>query len=147
MPSAASAASACQRWSSWATSSQERVSSTDKEKVQAVREWPAPTNSTEVASFLGLANFYRRFIKDFSTTAFALTELTKKDKSFEWSAEAQTSFEALKTSLCEAPVLAPPNRDEPLHHRLRCIGVRHWCSPLSGGGRRPTESWLLRAGS
>jgi hypothetical protein len=66
-----------------------------------------------VASFLGLANFYRRFIQNFSTTAFALTELTKKEKSFEWSAAAQSSFEALKACLCATPVLAPPNRDEP----------------------------------
>lgn len=87
--------------------------STDKEKVKAIRDWPVPTNPTEVASFLGLANFYRRFIENFSNLAFALTELTRKDKPFEWTAEAQASFEALKASLCNTPVLAPPDRDRP----------------------------------
>lgn len=87
--------------------------STDQEKVKAIRDWPVPTNPTEVASFLGLANFYRRFIQNFSTIAFALTELTRKDKPFEWTAEAQASFEALSTSLCNTPVLAPPDRDRP----------------------------------
>jgi len=86
---------------------------TDKHKVQAVRDWPVPTNTKEVQSFLGLANFYRRFVKDYSTTAFALTELTKKEWEFEWSEAAQASFDALKASLCEAPVLAPPDRDAP----------------------------------
>jgi hypothetical protein len=66
-----------------------------------------------VASFLGLANFYRRFIHNFSSIAIALTELTKKSKAFVWSPEAQASFEALKSSLCAAPVLAPPDRDRP----------------------------------
>jgi transposase InsO family protein len=87
--------------------------STDRDKIKAVKDWPVPRSPTEVASFLGMANFYRRFIQNFSTTAYALTELTKKDKPFEWSAAAQTSFEALKASLCNTPVLAPPDRDRP----------------------------------
>jgi hypothetical protein len=87
--------------------------STDKEKVKAVQDWPVPRNPTEVAAFLGLANFYRRFVKNFSTTAYALTELTRKEKPFEWTEAAQASFDGLKASLCAAPVLAPPARDEP----------------------------------
>jgi len=86
--------------------------STDKEKVKAIREWPAPRDTTEVLSFLGLANFYRRFIENFSTIALPLTELTKKEQEFVWSPEAKASFEALKNSLCNAPVLASPNREE-----------------------------------
>ena len=54
----------------------------DPKKVEAILEWSAPTNVKEVQSFLGFANFYRRFIKDYSRIARPLTELTHKDKEF-----------------------------------------------------------------
>ena len=54
----------------------------DPKKVEAILEWLAPTNVKEVQSFLGFANFYRRFIKDYSRIAGPLTELTHKDKEF-----------------------------------------------------------------
>ena len=56
-----------------------------KEKVEAVLEWKPPKSLTEVQSFLGFANFYRRFIQDYSRVARPLTELTKKEKKEEWS--------------------------------------------------------------
>ena len=54
----------------------------DPKKVEAILDWSAPTNVNEVQSFLGFANFYRRFIKDYSRIAGLLTELTYKDKEF-----------------------------------------------------------------
>ena len=59
--------------------------------------WPKPGTVKEVQSFLGFANFYRQFIKDYSKIAAPLTELTKKDKVFEWSAKAEEAFQELKT--------------------------------------------------
>jgi hypothetical protein len=51
----------------------------DLEKVRAILEWPEPTTVKETQSFLGFANFYRRFVKDYSKVAILLTNLTKKD--------------------------------------------------------------------
>lgn len=80
----------------------------DTSKVDAIKEWPVPRSFHDIRSFHGLASFYRRFIKGFSSIAAPLTECLKGDK-FEWTSAAQTSFERLKESLCEAPVLALPN--------------------------------------
>ena len=74
-------------------------------KVKAILEWEPPPNLQSVQSFLGFANFYRRFIKDFSRLAAPLSHLTKKNVPFEWSSAAQGAFEALKECFATAPVL------------------------------------------
>ena len=56
----------------------------DDAKVKAIMEWPAPTTVHGVRSFLGLTNFYCRFIKDYTKLAKPLTDLTQKDKVFTW---------------------------------------------------------------
>ncbi|MDI6015458.1 reverse transcriptase domain-containing protein [Escherichia coli] len=77
----------------------------DPEKVKAITEWQAPTTVKGVRGFLGFANFYRRFIKDFSKIASPLTDLTKKDIPFRWTAEAQQAFETLKEMFIAEPTL------------------------------------------
>jgi len=78
-----------------------------KEKVEAVLEWKTPKSLTEVQSFVGFANFYRRFIQDYSRVARPLTELTKKEKKeWSWNPEVQTAFEELKQRFTTAPILA-----------------------------------------
>ena len=81
----------------------------DDEKVRAIREWPTPTTATMVRSFLGLAGFYRRFVRDFSSLAAPLHELTKKGVTIEWSDIHTKAFEALKDRLCNAPLLQLPD--------------------------------------
>ncbi|XP_073152499.1 uncharacterized protein [Henckelia pumila] len=80
----------------------------DPSKVEAVRNWVAPNNATEIQSFLGLACYYRRFIQDFSKIALPLASLTRKGVKFVWSDQCEKNFAELKERLMSAPVLAIP---------------------------------------
>jgi hypothetical protein len=75
-------------------------------KVKAIQEWPTPKSITDVKSFHGLASFYRRFVKDFSTIASPLTEIVKKAMGFKWGEEQENAFSLLKSKLISAPLLS-----------------------------------------
>lgn len=91
---------------------------TDPCKIKAIAEWKTPTNVHEVRSFHGLASYYRKFIKDFSTIAAPLTALTGSRSKFQWSFEAQASFETLKRVLVSADVLKPFQDDAKVPTRV-----------------------------
>lgn len=81
----------------------------DPAKVKAVSQYPVPTCPKDIKAFLGLAGYYRRFIKNFSSLSKPLTSLLKKDVNFVWSSKQQDSFEKLKSALCLEPVLQYPD--------------------------------------
>ncbi|XP_043985860.1 uncharacterized protein LOC122838896 [Gambusia affinis] len=80
-----------------------------EEKIRAVLEWPVPETRKQLQRFLGFANFYRRFIRNYSQTAQPLTALTSTRTPFSWTPEADTAFIQLKTLFSNAPVLIQPD--------------------------------------
>lgn len=81
----------------------------DPEKCEKVRDWPQPRTKKELQSFLGLANFYRHFVRNFADIAHPLTQLLKKRVEFVWTKECDEAFEAIKRALCSTDVLAFPD--------------------------------------
>jgi hypothetical protein len=87
----------------------------DPAKIQVIQYWPSQTTLIDLHSFLGLANFYRRFVLGFSHITWPLNQFTKggaKEKFF-WYEYQQKVFEYLKHHLCSAPVLTLPNLQQP----------------------------------
>ncbi len=81
----------------------------DPEKVKAVVEWPSPDSRKALQRFLGFANFYRRFIRNFSQLASPLTALTSPRTTFRWSDAAEAAFAKLKSRFVSAPILITPD--------------------------------------
>jgi transposase InsO family protein len=76
-----------------------------QEKIKTILEWPPATSVKEVQSFLGFANFYRKFIKGYSQITHPLSEATKKDRPFQWTQEMQEAFHELKQRFTTKPIL------------------------------------------
>ncbi|KAK3538674.1 hypothetical protein QTP86_012137 [Hemibagrus guttatus] len=86
----------------------------DINKVRAVTEWSAPSTIRELQRFLGFANFYRRFIRNYSSVAAPLTSLLRgKPKRLNWTNQAWAAFQQLKNSFTTAPILCHPDPDRP----------------------------------
>ncbi|KAL5581856.1 hypothetical protein UlMin_014298 [Ulmus minor] len=85
----------------------------DMKKVRAIQEWKTPANVKELRSFLGLANYYRRFVEEYSKTAAPLTELLKRGVTWDWGIVCEADFQELKNAMMRDPVLALPDISKP----------------------------------
>ena len=81
----------------------------DSQKLMFVKNFPTPKNLKNIRQFLGLAGYYRRFVPNFSKIASPLSNMLKKNASFNWNEDAQESFEQLRELLCKEPILQLPN--------------------------------------
>ena len=85
----------------------------DQDKIEAIKNFPAPTNKKGVRQFLGLSGYYRRFIAGYAKMAAPLHDLTKLETSFKWGDQEEAAFQELKKALSEHPVLTAPDFDKP----------------------------------
>jgi hypothetical protein len=87
----------------------------DPKKIHAIVDWKTPSGLRDVQEFIGFANFYRRFIRDFSDICKPLNALSKKDVKFDWSDACEQAFQRLKKSFTTAPILAHFDPDKKIH--------------------------------
>jgi hypothetical protein len=85
----------------------------DPSKVKVILEWPKPNNVTEVRSFLGATQYWRKFIANFSSIAAPLHAVTRVKQVFQWGGKQQKDFDTLKEKISSTPVLALPNLRQP----------------------------------
>jgi hypothetical protein len=95
----------------------------DEAKVKAIQDWPTPKSITDVRSFHGLASFYRRFVKDFSTIASPLIEIVKKVVGFKWEEEQENAFSLLKSKLISTPLLSLPDFNKAFEIECDASGI------------------------
>ena len=97
----------------------------EERKLSAVKEWPEPADKHQLMQFLGLANYYRKFVQNFSTIAAPLTALLKKVADWDWTEQCRQAFESLKLALTIAPVLVipDPRRDFELTTDAGNVGI------------------------
>ena len=95
---------------------------TDPAKVQAIQDWPTPTTVRALRGFLGLAGYYRKFVRHFGVIAKPLNDLLKKDTLFVWTSLHDSAFSSLKAALSSAPVLALPDFSIPFEVEIDASG-------------------------
>jgi hypothetical protein len=95
----------------------------DEVKIEAIKSWPIPTTLTQLWSFLGLAGFYQRFVRDFSTIAAPLNDLMKKGVPFYWGAAQEHSFNTLIDKLTHVPLLQLPDFGKTFELKCDASGI------------------------
>ncbi|GBG68894.1 hypothetical protein CBR_g3592 [Chara braunii] len=110
-------------------------------KIAAIQEWPQPQTVRDVWSFMGLASYYRKFVRNFSAVTAPLTNLTKKDTPFLWSLHCQLAFTRLKKALTRAPVLKLLDPTLPFILTIDAsqYGIGAVLQQDDGNGLRPVE--------
>lgn len=88
--------------------------SMDQQKVRCILDWPTPKSVHDIQVFLGFANFYRRFIHQYSKLVTPITKLLKKDTKFEWTSTQDEAFKSLKRHFTTAPILQHFNPSQPI---------------------------------
>ena len=95
----------------------------DQTKVTGILEWPVPRTRKELQGFLGFLNFYCQFIQDFAAKARPLNALTSEKNPWDWTADCQTAFEALKIAVTTTPVLSMPTKTNPFRIETDGSGI------------------------
>lgn len=97
----------------------------NENKILAVKEFPVPQNVHEIRQFLGLAGYFRKFVRSFGEIARPLTNLLKKGNAFKWTDDESNSFNTLKDKLTDRPILAlyNINFETELHTDASSLGV------------------------
>jgi hypothetical protein len=97
--------------------------SVEKEKIRAVAEWPRLTTVKQLQSFLGFANFLRRWVNNFSSLAKPLTTLTRKDVKWSWNEVEDKAFNSIKGAITSTPILIHPDPEKPYYLETDGSGV------------------------
>ncbi|KAL5494037.1 hypothetical protein EMCRGX_G015306 [Ephydatia muelleri] len=117
----------------------------DPAKTEVVVSYPVPTSAKEIKQFMGLCNYYRRFVKDYSKIAAPLFKLLSKEnaKFFAWNSASQNAFEELKSRLVSPPILAYPDFKQPflLHTDASDAAIGAVLSQVQGGTERVIAYW------
>ncbi|GBG83058.1 hypothetical protein CBR_g36675 [Chara braunii] len=115
-------------------------------KIAAIRDWPTPRTLTELRSFLGLANYYRKFVRNFSTIATPLRRLLKKETIWQWDKDCTSALKKLKRALIEYPVLkvADPSLPFVVTADASQYGIGAVLQQDDGNGYRPVEFMSAR---
>ena len=91
----------------------ERGVGTSPDKIEAVKNWPTPRTAKEAKSFISLASYYRSYVHQFATIAKPIHQFAEKDRDFDWNEECEVAFQAIKNTLCSAPILAFRTETDP----------------------------------
>ncbi|GBG77218.1 hypothetical protein CBR_g23545 [Chara braunii] len=115
-------------------------------KIAAIRDWPTPRTLTELRSFLGRANYYRKFVRNFSTIVAPLRRLLKKEAIWQWDKDSMSALKKLKRALIEYPVLkvADPSFPFVVTTDVSQYGIGAVLQQDDGNGYRPVEFMSAR---
>ncbi|CAM6082514.1 unnamed protein product [Calypogeia fissa] len=116
-------------------------------KVEAIMRIPRPTDVSRVCAFMGLANYYQRYMKGFSALAKPLTMLTKSDQHWIWGDDQERAFQELKDHLSSAPILRRPIRGQPfqLHTDWSCLGLGAVLTQFDDEGKEFVVAYASRS--